>query len=317
MDELKQKLSELRKMEQWEESGLREFLTEKAQESEQMRQRVQKVYSDVEKFVELNRGLLRIPGLLEDGDYVQAHDRLENLEKKHSEIDGRVLEELRELGLPREHIEKLEATSQRVEAIDEELLERIGSKREAQAREILEGRPTVIFEQKGLKKFISSALKEQSNSGMELPGFFHYEEIENGFHLLEFYVLENVEPGYASFKLEEQVDRIIEKYGNDRNIFIAHSHPFGDFTHSGTDKDLVSMANDIGVIAVPSEKGLFVVPEMIEDGRWVNLPAEVARDGEKIGDEELESKFPQIADYNAALKEAIAEGQEFSWPTRL
>ncbi|MFB6190041.1 MAG: hypothetical protein ABEJ91_00540, partial [Candidatus Nanohaloarchaea archaeon] len=308
---------ELREMENWEESGLREFLTEKTQESEAARQRVQQVYSDVERFVELNRGLVEVPAMLERGDYVRAYDRLERLEEKHSEIDDKVMEELRELGLPREHLEKIGDTVQRMEAIDEELLERLGSEREAQAREKLERRPTVIFEQEALKKFISSVLEEVSGRGAELPGFFHFEEVEDGFHLLEFYVLENTDPSYASFKLEEQVNRIIEEYGNDRSILLAHSHPFADFTHSSTDKDLVSRANGVGVIAVPSEKGLFVVPEMIEDGRWVNLPAEVARNGERLDDEELEQKFPQVADYNSALEEAVAEGQEFSWPNRV
>lgn len=317
MEELNKELQELEKIENREEQELKEFLEKLAQNGKQSK--VQEVYADVEKFISLNRKIVKLTELLSDSpeDFIDIYRRLESLKRKHEELEQNLIHELEELGVPDRYLEKLHSTDRKLEKIDKEVLEDVKERRSEHAESILNDRPTIYFEAQALEKFVSAVKEEQLGNGAEVPGVFGFEKRGNGYYLKKFLVLENTDPNYGSFNLNQQVKYAIETYGNDRNIIIAHSHPIGDFSHSGSDKDIISKANGIGVIGVPHEGEIYPVPEILEEGRWVNLPSEVVEKGEKISENRLKNSFPAVDQYNQALKEAIIEGEEHSWPSIL
>ncbi len=317
MDQLKKELQKLEKIENEEEQELKEFL-EKLAQQEEHRKTVQKVYRDVENFIELNREVIELTELLAEDpeNFLEIYRKLKSLISKHEELEENLIQELKQLGIPEKKLEILYETDQKLENIDEEVVEEIGNRRSEQAERILNNRPTIYFESKALETFLSAVRREQTEGGAEVPGVFGFEKFKDGYRLKKFLELENTDPGYATFGLNEQVQYVIDNFGNERNIIIAHSHPVGDFSHSGTDKDLIRKANNIGVIGVPYGNKVFPVPEALEDD-WINLPSQIAENGKVLSSKEIKEQFPEVAEYNQALKKAISEGNEDMWPNFL
>lgn len=318
MDELKNELQEIEKIENEEERELKKFLEELAQQ-ETHRNTVQRVYQDTENFVEINRQAVELTELMinQPDNFLEIYRKLNSLIEKHEELKENLLQELEELGIPEKQLRILIETDRKLENIDKDVVEKIGSRRVEQAERILGARPTIYFESKALEKFISAVRREQVENGAEVPGIFGFEKFKDGYRLKKFLQLENKNPDYSAFTLDEQVQYVIENFGNDRNIIIAHSHPVSDFSHSGTDKDLIEQANNIGVIGVPQNRNIYPIPEALENGSWLNLPSKITKNGNLLSEDEVKSNFPEVAAYNRALKKSISEGNERSWPTRL
>lgn len=316
MEQLKQELQQLEKLEQEEEEELKKFLQELAQQ-DQHQQTVQRIYQDVESFVELNREIIELTELMEEepDNFRKIYRKLKSLISKHDEMEENLIQELRQLGVPDKQLNILYKTDQKMENIDKQVVEEIGEKRTQQAARILDNRPKIYFKAEALQKFLSAVKREQLDRGAEVPGVFGFEKTDDGYLLNNFLELENTNPNYGTFSLDEQINYVLENFGNKRNIIIAHSHPIGDFNHSGTDKDLISKANNIGVIGVPKDfENIYPVPEALENGSWMNLPSAVVENGQVLSDQELERSFPKVLKYNNALKKAVSKGNEDSWP---
>ncbi len=318
MDRLKEELQQLEKIEEKEESELKKFLQELAQQDEH-RKAVQKVFQDVEELVEINREIVELTELLENEpeNFLKIYRKLKSLIRKHDELEENLVQELEQLGVPERQLEILYRTDQRLENIDEELVEEIGSRRSEQAERILDNRPTIYFEAKPLEKFISATRREQVGKGVEVPGVFGFEKFRDGYRLKKFLELENTQPGYGGFNLKEQVTYVLENYGNRRDVIVAHSHPRTNFSHSSTDKDLISKANNVGVIGVPKGEKVYPVPQALENASWTNLPSRITEKGRTLSIEETRKRFPEVAEYNHALKKALSEGNEKRWPNLL
>jgi len=315
MEELKRELQQLQKLEQKEEGELKTFLQDLAQQEEH-REAVQNVYGEVERFIELNQEILELTKLMEQKpeNFREIYSKLNSLISKHNNLGNDILNKLKELGVPEQQLQILYETDQKMENIDEQIVEQIGERRTEQAQKILDNRPTIYFKTGSLQKFISAVKREQTGNGAEVPGVFGFKQFKDGYILNKFLELENTNPNYGSFNLNEQINYILENYGNERNIIFAHSHPARDFSHSGTDKDLIKKANSIGVIGVPKNKSVYTVPEALDNGSWINLPSKVVEKGEPISEQALKSRFPEIKKYNEALKQAISKGNEKRWP---
>lgn len=315
MEELKRELHQLEKLEGKEEEELKTFLKELAQK-DQHKEAVQEVYHEVESFIELNQEIIELTELMEEepGNFREIYSKLDSLTSKHNELGNDILDKLEELGVPENQLQILYETDQKMENIDQKIVEQIGELRTEQAREILDKRPTIYFKAEALQKFISAVKREQKGKGAEVPGVFGFRQFRDGYLLNKFLELENTNPNYGSFNLNEQINYVLENYGNERNIIFAHSHPPRDFSHSGTDKDLIKKANSIGVIGVPRNQNVYPVPETLNNGSWMNLPSKVIEKGEIFSEQALVSRFPEIKKYNEALKHAISKGNEKRWP---
>lgn len=316
MEELRSTFQGLRRIEQIEEEELREVLQELAQQEEH-RGNVQEIYQEVESFIELNREIVGLTELMEEepGNFRRIYSKLTSLMEKHENIRGDLVQKLEALSIPEQHIEIFNQTDMKMERLGSEIVEELGEKRFNQAERVLEERPTVFFEARPLQKFVSAVKKEQIGKGAEVPGVFGFERQKSGFRLIKFLELENTDPNYGSFSLDEQVNYVLERFGNDRNIIVAHSHPVGDFSHSGTDKDLIRKANNIGVIGVPDyHNNVYPVPQALQNGEWMNLSSKVVKGNKVLNTEELKQSFPQVWRYNEALKEAVAKRKGEAWP---
>lgn len=318
MEEVESELRELEKLQGKEKEELENFLKELIQNGENKRN-LQEIYSEVQEFTELNQKVVELTELMQENpeEYREIYRRINSLISKHDELEEDILHKLKELGVPQNQLRILYETDKNLENIDEEVVEKIGDKRTDQAREILNNRPTVYFKASSLQKFVSAVKREQRGNGAEVPGIFGYKRSGNDYVLNSFIELENTNPKYGSFNLNEQVTYVLENYGNEREIIFAHSHPPGDFSHSGTDKDLIRKANNIGVIGVPNQNTVYPVPEALNDRFWANLPSKVIRNGDIITDQSLKEEFPAISKYNNALIKAISRNKEKAWPNFL
>lgn len=316
MENLRSSLEDLERIEQEEEEELKQILQELAQKEEH-REIVQEIYQEVEEFIELNHEIVELTELLQEEpeNFRRIYSKLDSLIEKHDNIQHDLIQKLAGMNIPDKHIRIFNDTDDRLEGLEEGILDEIGEKRFGQAEEILSDRPTVFFEAEPLQKFISAVKREQLGKGAEVPGVFGFQRQNSGFQLVKFLELENTTPNYGSFSLEEQATYVLDKFGNNRDIIVAHSHPVGDFSHSGTDKDLIKKANNIGVIGVPDyDNNIYPVPQALKNGRWVNLPSKVVESNNVLSDKELKQRYPQIWKYNEALKEAIATRSGETWP---
>lgn len=315
MEEVESELRELEQLQGKEKEELEKFLKELIQNSEDKRN-LQEIYSEVQNFIQLNNRVVELTELMHNNpeNYREIYSKINSLISEHDKLEDDILHKLKNLGIPQSQLEILYETDQKLEGIDEEVIEKIGSKRTEQARKILENRPTVYFKASSLQKFTSAVKREQRGEGAEVPGIFGFKSLQDGYLLDKFLELENTNPKYGSFNLNEQVTYILENYGNERDIIFAHSHPPGDFSHSGTDKDLIKKANSLGVIGVPKGNEVYPVPEALNNGSWVNLPSNVIRNGDVISDQSLKQEFPAVHEYNKALIKSISQDREKAWP---
>lgn len=319
MEELKNCLQRLEKIEKKEEEELKTFLQELAQQNEESRRKVQEIYSDVESFIELNQRLVELTEFLEENpeDFINIYQKLKALRNKHEGLEQNILHELRDLGLSDRKIKLLHKTDQEMEKLDNEIVRKVREQRSEHADRLLDDRPRIYFELEALEKFLSAVRREQIGKGAEVPGVFSFEKFKDGYRLKKFLELENTNPNYGTFSLDEQINYVLENFGNERKIIIAHSHPVGDFSHSGTDKDLIEKANGIGVIGVPYDNSIYTVPQILKNGSWVNLPSKLCKNGEVLTEQRTEKLLPTVNKYNNALKKSVSEGSERNWPNLL
>lgn len=317
MESIREEFQGLEKIEEEEEDELNAFLAELAQSGE--KDRVQEIYSEVERFLTLNRRIVNLTEYMYENpdDFIDIYEELSSLRQKHDEMEEDILRKLEEMGAPEDILRKLDQTDQRLENLDKEIVEQVKARRGEHVKEILEGRPTIYFEAEPLEKFLRTVNEEQLEKGVEVPGIFGFNEREDGYHLNKFLKLENDNPGWARFSFKEQVQHVLEEYGDDRNVIIAHSHPPNDMTHSGPDKDIINMAKSIGVIGVPVGDRIIPIPEELDGAQWVKLPSEVVDNGKVLDEDELKNRFYAVWDYNQALRKGIKSGTERGWHQNL
>lgn len=317
MESVREKLQGLEKIEEEEEEELKGFLAKLAQSGEQ--DQVQEVYSEIETFLSLNRQIVNLTEYMYENpeDFIDIYDQLSSLRQKHDEMEEDILGKLEALEVPEDILRKLHQTDQRLENLDKEILEQIKDRRGEHAEEILNDRPTIHFEAEPLEKFLRTVKEEQLDKGVEVPGIFGFQEIDDTYRLNKFLRLENDNPGWARFSFKEQVEHVLENYGDNRNVIIAHSHPPNDITHSGPDKDMIKMATNIGVIGVPIGNGIYPIPEELDGSNWIKLPSKVVENGNVLGEEELKNRFYSVWDYNQALSKGVKSGNERAWHQNL
>lgn len=317
MSDIKEELDSLEKIEKEEEEELKAIFVDFMQDD---KHDVSEIYSEVEKFVTLNQRLVKLTEYLyrNPENFIDIYEKITSVKNSHEEIEKDIISRLEGLDVPDKFVNRLHQTDKRLEELDEEVINDIKKRRKEHAEKILKRKPTIYFDAKALKKFIKAVKENQIEKGAEVPGIFGFEKNQEGFYLKKFLKLENTNPRRASFNLAEQVNQVIEEYGNDRNIIVCHSHPPRDFEHSSTDKEIISQANSIGVIGVPNQGTVYSVPEKLdENNRWTQLPSKVLENGNVLENDELKDRFYSIWDYNQALKEAIISGNEIGWTHEL
>ncbi|PSH02037.1 MAG: hypothetical protein BRC26_02580, partial [Nanohaloarchaea archaeon QH_8_44_6] len=308
MEEVREKLEGLEKIEKDEEDELNAFLSDLAQTDK--KDQVQEIYSEVETFISLNRRIVNLIEYMYDNpaNFIDIYQQLSSLNKKHEELEEDILQRLQALGVSENVLSKFNQTDKRLRQLDEEIIREVKERRAERADEILEERPSIRFEAKALEKFLRTVQQEQLEKGVEVPGIFGYQMAGGDYYLNKFLKLENDNPGWARFSFKEQVEHVLEEYGDKRNVIIAHSHPPNDMTHSGPDKDILQMATNIGVIGVPMGDRIYPIPEKLDGSQWVKCPSKVADNGKILEEQELKNRFYAVWDYNQALRKGIKNG---------
>jgi hypothetical protein len=317
MESIREELQGLEKIEEEEEDELKSFLAELAQNGK--KDQIQEIYREVETFVSLNRRIVNLTEHMYENpeNFIDIYEQLSSLKQKHEELEEDILSKLEALEVPEDVLRKLDQTDQRLEKLDKEIVEQVKQRREEHAEEILDDRPTICFEAGPLEKFLRIANEEQLEKGVEVPGIFGFQKNDGDYHLNKFLKLENDNPGWAQFSFKEQVEHVLEEYGDNRNVIIAHSHPPTDMTHSGPDKDIIRMATSIGVIGVPIGNRVYPIPEELDRSQWIKLPSKVVDNGNVLGKDELKDRFYAVWDYNQALRKGIKNGNERGWHQNL
>ena len=316
MNNVKEKLDGLEKIEKEEREELKSLLRQVMQDEN--KSGAKEIYNDVDEFLSLNKKIVDLTEYIEEnpGKFIEVLEKIETIERQKENLKKNLVEDLRKLNVPDKFVNRLIKTDERLEEIDEQLINEVKEKRNQQAEKIIEEKTTIFFEASALNNFTESVKKNQVEREKEVPGVFEFESNNDGYYLKEFLQLENVDGTRGSFILEDEVRHVIEEFGNNRNIIIAHSHPRRDFQHSTDDQKIVRQANGIGLIGVPSKDYVYPVPEKLnfeKRSNWEQLPSKVVHNGSVLKEDELKEKFYPVWDYNQALKKAIIEGAEGGW----
>jgi len=267
----------------------------------------------------VNNELIELAEKVRQEDYVGAHYKLRELERKRESVASNAFEDLR--SLDKEHGLELEKLERNLEKVEGQFEEDLKQQALEQAQQRISDRPTVFVEEKYLERFLEQVQQIQIDRGEETAGVFHFSNVDNGMVLDNYIPLDNeleeteVASRAESFKPGDQEEGMIED--SERLVF-AHSHP-GTHpgknqielkSHSGMDQDYMGYSLDLefGLLAAPDpeEDWIWLVPQMLRDGDWTNLRLQITRDGRALSEAQIRNSYPQVLAYNKSIVRALA-----------
>lgn len=320
-----QELHKLGELTREENDELKEFLHQLNDNPEFNPAQVSQALDDMNKIGALNNQFRDLVQKIKEGDYIEAFNTLENIEDNRERLAQDAFQRLRKAGVHTEKEVELEKIEKNLEKLDQELIGDIQQLAIGNAEQELESRPTIIVEERPLKRFLNHVEKGQIKGGEEAGAIFHYQETSSGILLDKFVPLENnLENEHADrsegFHPGDEVERIIQETGSRQNLLFAHSHPAdAPFlsqqelkSHSDQDSVYQGITLDIqlGLLAAPDKKEnmIWIVPQLYfkETNSWQNLKLGVAKNGNPLSEEQLKKQYPQVVKYNQSIVWALA-----------
>lgn len=273
----------------------------------------------------LNNELVELFERIDQGEFLAASRKLQELERKRENVAQEMFEMLREVDI--DHGMDIESIEQRIERLEQGLENEIRQKATEEAAKVIEKRETMVVEERPLERFLKQVKEVQLGRGEETAGLFQFQERSNAIVLEKYVPLENRIPDDAimdrseAFNPGEDEERLLEQ--SDGDIVFAHSHPPEDDwltqeeikSHSDMDESYQSGKLDIrlGLLAAPDpeEDWIWLVPQYLEGGEWKNMELQISRGGKPLGEKELKSEYPQVASYNQAIVKTLAYQELF------
>lgn len=289
--------------------------------------RYMEVDKDLDNLVRINNRLIEAAESWDRKDPIGSYHTIKRAEKKKESIETELVDDIKQLSdsgrlegnTVLQKIRKLQST---LDQAEEDVVEEAREEAVSHAEEVIESRPTFVFESDALQKFLRQVKREQVDSGNECWGWFIYDEREESYLLKRYVPMKTKEATRTSVTADEKTKEMIRKKGNGQNILHGHSHPpgkigidaYGTWSHSGNDKGVIMGEKNFnlegfnghaGVIARPRPNGkqFWIIAQIWDNyGEFMNCPVKVKGNTPSL-----------VSTYNKAIVKALLNEDEEKW----